>query len=62
MQVANRKLLLRMRLYVVHFSSFWMCAIIILFCASQQADLIVKAPRGQGGSHVGDLLLSDIYM
>jgi len=41
MQVANRKLLLRMRL--------------------QQADLIVKAPRGQMTTHPNDLLLSDIY-
>ncbi|KAH9832148.1 PCI-domain-containing protein, partial [Rhodofomes roseus] len=41
MQVANRKLLLRMRL--------------------QQADLIVKAPRGQLTGHASEFMLPDIY-
>ena len=62
MQAANRKLLLRMRLYV-----YWLSLSQPLESLTgsghlyrQQADLVVKAPKGQMGSFHGYIHPSDM--
>ncbi|KAI0701936.1 G protein pathway suppressor 1 [Cytidiella melzeri] len=68
MQATNRKLVLRMRLCVLyHFSYPVECAHECLYVPilndSQQADLIVKHPKGQQPlpGHSSEMLSSDLY-